>query len=462
MFVHAKESGAAFIRVDVAMESVFPQFAPTGTRDWEGLDEVAELSARHGLPVLAVLQGTPRQDASCPDEPWLERRLCPPVDPVGWGDQAGAIASRYEGRIDHFQIWNEPDGMWAFRGGPEDYARLLSPAYQAVKREAPGATVVLGGMMQSGDAGRAWLNAAFSTPGVNAAGKFDIAAVHLRGPADGLGPALPVWRDFLRRWSRDVPVWITEHGYPSDHAWQRDPLFTGGLDAQAGYLSRSLPALATAGADQVFVTLRDGGGGEFDSEGILEGIGQPGGTLHRKPAWYAVRQAALSWPPPPPPPVVVAPPEPTGPCARLQSGGAGRDLLRGSADGDRLEGRRGADVLDGLGANDCLTGGLGGDRLNGWLGDDELLAGPGDDSLAGGAGNDQLASGGGADRLSGGDGDDVLRGGSGRDSFSSGAGRDRIEAADGTAERVLCGPGRDTVTADRADRLYGCERVRRA
>ena len=41
------------------------------------------------------------------------------------------------------------------------------------------------------------------------------------------------------------------------------------------------------------------------------------------------------------------------------------------------------------------------------------------------------------------------------------AGNDRIHANDGHTDRVDCGPGRDEVWADRADRLSGCEIVHR-
>jgi hypothetical protein len=47
---------------------------------------------------------------------------------------------------------------------------------------------------------------------------------------------------------------------------------------------------------------------------------------------------------------------------------------------------------------------------------------------------------------------DVIRGG---------AGDDRIHAGDRHTDRIACGPGRDTVWADRLDRLTGCETVHR-
>lgn len=47
------------------------------------------------------------------------------------------------------------------------------------------------------------------------------------------------------------------------------------------------------------------------------------------------------------------------------------------------------------------------------------------------------------------------------DDIRAGAGSDRIHANDGHTDRVDCGPGRDTVWADRSDRLKGCEIVHR-
>jgi hypothetical protein len=68
-----------------------------------------------------------------------------------------------------------------------------------------------------------------------------------------------------------MPLWVTEHGYPS-HPTPADQLLN---------LRSSLPALREGGADQVFVTLRDidefGPDSPFASEGILG-----------KPAWDLV------------------------------------------------------------------------------------------------------------------------------------------------------------------------------
>lgn len=47
------------------------------------------------------------------------------------------------------------------------------------------------------------------------------------------------------------------------------------------------------------------------------------------------------------------------------------------------------------------------------------------------------------------------------DVIEAGAGNDQVHANDGHTDRVDCGPGRDTVWADRSDKLRGCEIVHR-
>jgi hypothetical protein len=177
-----------------------------------------------------------------------------------------------------------------------------------------------------------------------------------------------------------------------------------------------------------------------------------------------------------------------GACGRIFLGTPARDVLNGTPLGDEINGLAGRDRINGLGGDDCLNGNGGGDTLAGGRGRDQLGGNAGTDVLRGGAsrdtmagdagadrlsgdaGNDVLAPGGGNDHASGGAGNDSIRGsagrdrvtgGKGRDSLAAGAGNDTIAAADGVRDTVSCGRGRDRVTADRSDRLRGCERVRR-
>ena len=120
-----------------------------------------------------------------------------------------------------------------------------------------------------------------------------------------------------------------------------------------------------------------------------------------------------------------------------------------------------ANALTGTAARDVLSGTLSGELIRAGAGDDRVLGGGGRDCLEGQAGNDVLLGQAGADRLVGGPGADRLAGGAGQNNVSGGRGNDRVNAANGVRDRIDCGRGRDMVTADRADRLRGCERVRR-
>ena len=89
MFREAKDSGAAYIRVDFELETMFTRGQPT---DWSGPDEVAALSRRFDLPVLAVLVGVPRENTDCRDiTDWMGASAAPPWTrpsgasrPAGW------------------------------------------------------------------------------------------------------------------------------------------------------------------------------------------------------------------------------------------------------------------------------------------------------------------------------------------------------------------------------------------
>jgi hypothetical protein len=297
----AEASGAEYVRVDVELHGIF---GVEGNPDWSRLDRLTELARSHDVKLLGIIRGTPSWLSDCPRR-GSKASLCAPRDPARWGELAGRVAEHARGSIVHWEILNEPDARWAFTGSAEDYARMLSAAYDAIKRAAPDAQVVFGGVERPRE--HVWVTRVFATPGADAAQKFDIAAVHLRvrlrNEVGELAQWLIEWRQLLQRYGFDGPLWVTEHGYPADPAFQWDPAYRGsdaatGDAAQAAFLRRSVRLLAQTGARQVFVTLRDNLYGEFLSEGI-EHIdeSQPGYPVTRRPAFAAVRDLAIRWDP---------------------------------------------------------------------------------------------------------------------------------------------------------------------
>ena len=148
--------------------------------------------------------------------------------------------------------------------------------------------------------------------------------------------------------------------------------------------------------------------------------------------------------------------------ANLIRGTAAANTITGTARADRIFAAGGADRVAGSGGTDCIDLGSGNDRGSGGSGSDLMLGASGRDRLSGGPGRDRLYGGSGGDRISGGSSADRISGGAGADWISSGSGSDRISARDRRRDRISCGSGRDSVTADRVDRVArDCERVRR-
>jgi hypothetical protein len=294
IFAEASASGAEFVRVDVELNGIFEAAGDRERPDWRALDELTRLASRHDVKLLGVVLGMPTWLSACPER-GRQATLCAARDPAEFGRLAAEVAAHARGSIEHWEILNEPDARWAFKGEPEDYARMLSAAYDAIEARAPEAQVVMGGVERPWE--RAWIERVLATPGADAARKFDIAAVHLRlrvpGAVTDLARPLLGWRELLARHGFTGPVWVTEHGYPADPAVQRDPAHRGGEAEQAAFLRESLPLLAEAGAAQVFVTLRDNLWGEYLSEGLVHiDESRPDYPAARRPAFAAVRKLA--------------------------------------------------------------------------------------------------------------------------------------------------------------------------
>ncbi len=113
----------------------------------------------------------------------------------------------------------------------------------------------------------------------------------------------------------------------------------------------------------------------------------------------------------------------------------------------------GASAISGLGGNDVIKGGDSPDAIDGGAGDDDLNGGNGNDVITGGPGKDQIVG----DATAGGC---YVIGYYG--SCKTPWGNDTINAQDGEADNIDCGPGTDTANVDAVDVVANCETVNRA
>jgi Ca2+-binding RTX toxin-like protein len=151
----------------------------------------------------------------------------------------------------------------------------------------------------------------------------------------------------------------------------------------------------------------------------------------------------------------------------------------GETDGpDTIYGTEGPDAIDAKDGSDKVYG-RGGDDLRDVESGGGLGGGDGKDVVRGGEGSDDVYGGRGSDRVFGGPGDDYVTGETANyfiggeapgNYISGGPGDDTIRAQDRYVDRIYCGLGHDTVTADNvkdtrpSGRDYvddSCERVDR-
>ena len=150
-----RNMGAKWIREEFSWSRIEPE---KGKLDLALYDYMVDVAVSNGLTVVGLFAywtkwTKPWTDEGCEDYCRMLSRL----------------VSRYRGRVDRWEIYNEPD-IDPWKGKGEQYYRLLSLAYEAVKTANPKAEVW--GFATSG------VGRGFIEPGVAAGVRFDRISVH--------------------------------------------------------------------------------------------------------------------------------------------------------------------------------------------------------------------------------------------------------------------------------------------
>jgi hypothetical protein len=232
------------------------------------------------------------------------------LDVGEYGEYAGALAARYCGRVDTYEVWNEEDlsAFWPPNPNPAVYARLLKAAYVAVKAACPGATVLFGGLnsMGGGDFTERWLflqEAVAAEPDL--CEFFDVLALHPYTFNQAQPPETDSDLSAAFDWPGQVgmvaqarerlaeagcaprPIWFTELGWPS---------YPPNDEAATGrFLARSVLLALQSGVEAYFVYTF------WDSDPAWTGLrpqeahfglfGWPviDGQPRAKPGWHALK-----------------------------------------------------------------------------------------------------------------------------------------------------------------------------
>jgi polysaccharide biosynthesis protein PslG len=252
--------GVHVVRRDFLWQDLEPS---RGAFDFAAEDAAVDDSGARGFTTIGILAydttwAAPDGDTASPP---------PPADYAAFVE---ATARHFAGRVDVWEIWNEPNvgyRFWKPREDGAEYARLLAAAYPAVKRGNPNATVVLGGLFYHYEGivtdAVTFLEDAF-TADPELGRWFDVLGLHpyphyppqaAPESADGreqpVGLMLARIRALLTYYGTPQPIYVTEYGWPVygtvDEATQARFTIRGAVEAMA------------AGAERVCIyTLDDG------------------------------------------------------------------------------------------------------------------------------------------------------------------------------------------------------------
>jgi hypothetical protein len=125
---------------------------------WTMPDEQIDLILDSGISVLGLLDGTAHYASSAPDDilektyPWVNSwGTYPARDIDDWERYVRKIVSHFKGRINEWEIWNEPNHSPFMGLNPqlhesraEEYVRLVMSAYRVAKQVDPQLTIIVG------------------------------------------------------------------------------------------------------------------------------------------------------------------------------------------------------------------------------------------------------------------------------------------------------------------------------
>lgn len=245
----AYNAGARIDRWEFRWDRIEPK---SGQYDFTGTDAAVQGAQRSGLQVDGILIGTPGWAADSGQRPGngLPKGLFDDyTDPRNlWADYVRSTVAQYKDEVHTWEVWNEPDIKFFWSGTANQYYRLLKVAYQTIKSVDPSATVLMAGMVDPLLAFPTQVLIAAAADPAAAANKgyFDAVAWHAYGPARALySNLLAVHALLASKGYGNVPLWVTEDGFPAANP--------NGEPRQAAYVLQTIAYAFAAGAARVLV-----------------------------------------------------------------------------------------------------------------------------------------------------------------------------------------------------------------
>jgi polysaccharide biosynthesis protein PslG len=121
---------------------------PNGVDAWKKYDNIVGLADKYNVRIIARLGSPPvwsQPNGALPG-------YAPPIDVQDFVNYATSLATRYKGRIQYYQVWNEPNVYpeWGEQAiNPEAYTDLLCRTHDALKKIDPNITIISATLAQT-------------------------------------------------------------------------------------------------------------------------------------------------------------------------------------------------------------------------------------------------------------------------------------------------------------------------
>ena len=192
----------------------WPNLEPAkGQWKFSTLDQLVNLAQEHNVEILLPLVFSPSWASSRPNEKsqYSPGNAAPPSDINDWRTYVRTVAMRYKGRIQSYEIWNEPNVHEIFSGSPEQMIALTQEANKILKEIDPNITVVSPSATTVN--GVPWLRTFLSVGGAQ---YVDVIGYHFYvwDAPEKIVPLVSQVRDAMSKFGfGSKPLWDTEAGW---------------------------------------------------------------------------------------------------------------------------------------------------------------------------------------------------------------------------------------------------------
>jgi hypothetical protein len=216
---------------------------------FQPLDTYLSLYGSQGAEIIYTFGRTPQWASTKPDAPGAYGPgQCAAPNINAWDQYVTAVVTHAAGRIQYWELWNEPDQPLFYCGDIPAIVTMAQHAYAIIKRIAPNSTVL--SPAATGGAGAGWL-ANFMAAGGRSA--FDAIAFHgYEGTiAEAIIPIVNVYRNAMSYFDA-----VNMQLFDTECSWGGNPI---GDDAhRAAFLSKYFVLQWSAGVAHALWYAYDG------------------------------------------------------------------------------------------------------------------------------------------------------------------------------------------------------------